>query len=242
MRCSKCGANFVRYPCPSCGAEKAEIEKIESYDEESLVKPSDLDGKSAVNPLFEFEEPEKLVKPSELLKKKPVVKIDDKKEEIIEESLVKPSEVIRQKEIAAPDKETGEESLLKPSEVIRQKSEEKQEIKSPESLLKPSEVLKEKNKQLPEPEKIAFDENTERLVRPSQLQGKAAIRQKPISTISTSDKMRQELSSITHHVERIENDVLKRRETEKSGEYKNRVKSTLEQVIGLLEKLVDQEE
>jgi hypothetical protein len=78
------------------------------------------------------------------------------------------------------------------------------------------------------------------LVRPSQLQGMAAIRQKPITTTSTSDKMRQELSQITHHVERIENDVLKRRETENSEKYKKRVKSTLEQVIGLLEKLVDQ--
>ena len=65
MICKKCGVSFVRYPCPSCGAEESEIENITSYDEGSLIKLSDLDGKSAVNPLFEFEEPEKLVKQSE---------------------------------------------------------------------------------------------------------------------------------------------------------------------------------
>ncbi|MDH5646958.1 MAG: hypothetical protein OEZ01_13170 [Candidatus Heimdallarchaeota archaeon] len=53
MICKSCRATFVRFPCPSCGANE-EI-KVEEGLDESMVRPSELKGGSAVNPNFSAE-------------------------------------------------------------------------------------------------------------------------------------------------------------------------------------------
>lgn len=71
MICRNCGAFFIRYPCPSCGQKEAEILASQPmeiiFQEERLIKPSELKGGSSVSKSEIIEEVEQsLLKPSQM--------------------------------------------------------------------------------------------------------------------------------------------------------------------------------
>lgn len=101
MHCKNCRAYFVRFPCPECGQQEIEIavKPTESellaitIQEESLQKPSELKGGSAVNPIASTPEDPSLLKPSELNPEKLIDPTDPYNEKDKSETLMKPSEL-----------------------------------------------------------------------------------------------------------------------------------------------------
>ncbi|MCE7735891.1 MAG: hypothetical protein GPJ54_13500 [Candidatus Heimdallarchaeota archaeon] len=101
MHCKNCRAYFVRFPCPECGQQEVELpsKPTESellaitIQEESLQKPSELKGGSAVNPITNTPDDPSLVKPSELNPEKLIDPNDPYNEKENSETLMKPSEL-----------------------------------------------------------------------------------------------------------------------------------------------------
>ncbi|MHA2029279.1 MAG: hypothetical protein ACW99A_13040 [Candidatus Kariarchaeaceae archaeon] len=102
MHCIKCGAYFVRYPCPDCGQKEIEM-PVEDEDnkqisiiiqEESLQKPSELKGGSVASPVEDMPEDPSLLKPSELNPDKLIDPTDPYNEKDGSEALIKPSQIL----------------------------------------------------------------------------------------------------------------------------------------------------
>ena len=240
MKCQNCNAFFVRLPCPEC-SWKPEITETKTEKIETMVKPSELKGDSAVNPSQQVvEEEETLVKPSNRLKKeninktgeelvKPSDYLKNKKEEKVKtaETLVKPSEYLKRHD------QSNEESLVKPSELLGRTSTIKDVMsqdlgKEEERLLQPSKMggmtYISKSTQPTQPAQVMKKTSTggETLLRPSQLRGTSGRSSLQVKSLAKED-------SISIKTIRSENE-----------EFKSEVKDTLQEVISLLEKLMEQ--
>lgn len=250
MKCQNCNAFFVRLPCPECGWGP-EITSSETEKIETLVKPSELKGDSAVNPSQKAEEKEEtLVKPSSLLEKE----VENKSGE----TLVKPSEYLKKQEVIVEEVEE-EETLVKPSEYLKRREEEDQPVKEKEErLVKPSEVLgrvtSRKDVQVQE------DERVEQLRRPSEMGGmtSGSISTKPAQLSREDNKITERSGETLLRPSQLKGTsgrgmALEDEPTQKEAmridkksfesdneEFKSEVKDTLQEVITLLEKLMEQ--
>ncbi len=169
----------------------------------------------------------------------------DNKDDKIEENherLVKPSDLLRSKKNISDD-----ERLLKPSEILK----EKEVIKPPEQMIKPSELkgssavnpnfkVDETGKLLPSENvpigsikhKEVKNKKPDELVKPSELRGLSPHQKEKISS-------RKQMQIVHKSMKKNGKKIMEQKPEESNEEYKERVRNTLMEVIGLLEKLVE---
>lgn len=210
MICKNCGAFFVRYPCPSCGAkDETEIE-VKGLDE-TVIRPSELKGRSSVNPKDqEIEIEEKMVKPSELKGR----------------SAVNPDLVIEED----PDR------IVKPSELQGRSSVNpnyriEEDIENKDTISKPS-VSNVRNRR--DTIRIGSLSTEQEVVVKSRTTRGVQIKEKPESV--KDEEITNELAKASQQKIRA-TEFKDKMETDE--EYRTRVRETLMEVMSLLEKLVE---